>query len=495
MDADRGLDRLARVFAALGAGGRRGVGHGGWIDRIAARSRGGRTISGTAATGRAYDRSVRAYVFVLAVVALGCGGRRAASPPPAADAALAIAIDAGAADSALPEPPATAVIPQVDPPCPKVVPRPPPPVDRMRLRAARWAELLAWADDQHSAAVAAFVRSCEVLAKRGDREWIGLDRRFGRVGQWRTACAAAADVTHGDDAAARAFFERHFAPWQVDGRRGPVGKMTAYFVQPLRASRTRHDQYQYPIYRRPPELVMIDWAKCSPTGRGRKEWGRLDPATGALAPLPTRAEIRAGAFAGRGLELLWVDDPIDELFLRIEGSGRATLDDGTEVWVEYDGKNGQPYTGPARLLRARGELPRGQGTMQGIRAALAAHGAGVHDIIDGDASMVFFKLGTRAGAVGSQDVVLTPQRSAAVDRNFIAASTPLWIDTHAPRVGARGTEPWRHLVIAQDTGGNIKGAVRADLYWGADAADGDVAGHLGGPGRYWALLPRAVRPR
>ena len=89
----------------------------------------------------------------------------------------------------------------------------------------------------------------------------------------------------------------------------------------------------------------------------------------------------------------------------------------------------------------------------------------------------------------------TPRRSAAVDRNFIAASTPLWIDTDAPRVGARGTEPWRHLVIAQDTGGNIKGAVRADLYWGPDAADGDVAGHLGGKGQYWALLPRAVRPR
>jgi membrane-bound lytic murein transglycosylase A len=133
--------------------------------------------------------------------------------------------------------------------------------------------------------------------------------------------------------------------------------------------------------------------------------------------------------------------------------------------------------------------------MQGIRAAFAANLAQFDEIVDGDASMVFFKLGTQGGAVGSQGAVLTPRRSAAVDRNFVAASTPLWIDTQAPRLVGRGTEPWRHLVIAQDTGGNIKGAVRADLYWGPDQADGDQAGHLGGAGRYWALLPSSVKPR
>ncbi|MBK9033817.1 MAG: murein transglycosylase A [Myxococcales bacterium] len=455
---------------------------------------------------------MRRLAATVVTIALGCSGGTSAPAPvartddPAGATAAAAPSDARAAVAATvvaavaPTVAATVVAPgapvtAIEPPCPKVTPRPPPPLDRMRFAAATWADLPAWADDRHAAAAAAFARSCPKLAELADAAWVGLDRRFGRARQWRRACAAVADLPAGDDAAARGFFEREFAPWQVAGKRGPVGKMTAYFVQPLRASRTRHDQYQYPIYRRPPELVMIDWSKCSPTGRGRKQWGRLDPATHALVPLPTRAEIRAGAFAGRDLELLWVDDPVDELFLRIEGSGRATLDDGTEVWVEYDGKNGQPYTGPARLLRARGELPRGQGTMAGIRAAFTAHGDGMHEIIDGDASMVFFKLGDRAGAIGSQDVILTPQRSAAVDRNFIAASTPLWIDTDAPRVNARGTEPWRHLVVAQDTGGNIKGAVRADLYWGPDAADGDVAGHLGGKGQYWALLPRAVKPR
>jgi membrane-bound lytic murein transglycosylase A len=205
--------------------------------------------------------------------------------------------------------------------------------------------------------------------------------------------------------------------------------------------------------------------------------------------------VRQGAYEGRGLELLWVDDPVDALFLEIEGSGRATLDDGTEAWIEFAGKNGHLYAGPARLLRQRGLLPRGQGTMQGIRAALAADPDRFAEITDGNASMVFFKLSREPGAVGTQQVVLTAQRSVAIDRNFVAFSTPLWIDTQAPRAVGRGTEPWRHLAIAQDTGGAIKGVVRADLYWGPDAEDGAIAGHLGGAGRYWVLLPRTLAPR
>lgn len=443
-----------------------------------------------------YDHGhVRAFAL-LAGIAAACGSdvdraRNAAVVAPAHDAMVA-APDAATPPPAPPPPPPTPAVAEA--PCPAVVPKPPRPIDRSSFKRAGWADLVGWADDQHADAVPAFLRSCVKLAELADDAWVGIDRRFGRARQWRAACAAAAAVPAGDHAAARRFFETEMVPWQVAGKKGPVGKMTAYFVQPLRASRTRQGVYQYPIWRRPPEIVMVDMAKCSPTGQGRKLWGTLDATTGKLVPGPSRKEIREGALDGRGLELLWADDPIDVLFLHIEGSGRATLDDGTEVWVEYDGKNGQPYAGPARLLRARGLLPRGQGTMQGIRAELRAHMDQFDEIIDGSPSMVFFKLGTEPGAVGSQLVMLTPRRSAAVDRNFIAASTPLWIDTQAPRAVGRGTEPWRHLVIAQDTGGNIKGAVRADLYWGPDHSDGEIAGHLGGAGRYWALLPKSVKP-
>lgn len=442
--------------------------------------------------------------FVLLAVVLGaCGSDNdravvGAVVAQAHDAVSGVADSSTGADSALPPAPA-AVAPEPTPadataPCPAVVPRPPPPIDRLKLTRATWDDLAGWADDQHAEAVPAFLRSCVKLAEMPDDAWVGLDRRFGRARQWRAACAAAAEVPAGDHAAARRFFEREMAPWQVAGKKGPVGKMTAYFVQPVRASRTRQGVYQHPIWRRPPEIVMIDMARCSPTGRGRKLWGKLDPATGELVPGPSRKEIREGALDGRGLELLYADDAVDVLFLHIEGSGRATLDDGSEVWIEYDGKNGHAYAGPARLLRERGLLPRGQGTMQGIRAEFAAQREQFDEIVDGNPSMVFFKLGTEPGAVGSQMVMLTPRRSAAVDRNFIAASTPLWVDTRAPKPVGRGLEPWRHLVIAQDTGGNIKGAVRADLYWGPDHSDGEIAGRLGGAGQYWALLPKRVKP-
>ena len=437
------------------------------------------------------------------VAVAACRGKPKESPAKAAVVAVdagvvvdaAVALAAAGPTAATSTAMAATAIPVEPPACPQVVPRPPPPIDRGSFKKARWADLEGWAADPVSETVPAFVRSCKKLDEMVDDAWVGLDRRYGRAKQWRAACAAAAQVPAGDDAAARRFFESEMAPWQVNGRGGPVGKMTAYFVQPLRASRTRHDQYQYPIYRRPPEVVMIDMAACSPTGRGRKHWGKMDPVTRQLVPMPTRGEVRQGAYVGRDLELLWADDPIDTLFLDIEGSGRVTLDDGTEIWLEYDGKNGQAYAGPARLLRARGLLPPGKGTMQGIRDEFRAHMDQFDEITDGNESMVFFKLGSEPGAVGSQGVMLTPRRSAAVDRNFVAASTPLWIDTQAPRTTGRGTEPWRHLVIAQDTGGNIKGAVRADLYWGPDASDGEIAGHLGGAGRYWALLPKSVRPK
>jgi membrane-bound lytic murein transglycosylase A len=114
------------------------------------------------------------------------------------------------------------------------------------------------------------------------------------------------------------------------------------------------------------------------------------------------------------------------------------------------------------------------------------------EIVDQNHAFVFFKESTASGAMGSQDVVLTPRRSMAIDRAFIAQSTPIWVSGRAPEVGKKGTVPWRSLLIAQDTGGGILGAVRGDIYWGEDATAGDLAGRMGGDGRYWLLLPKGV---
>lgn len=438
--------------------------------------------------------------FVLVVVLASCGGSRdagshaepsPAGPGPATPSATPPS-DAGAASASAANPndagvPATAL------PCtPAASPDTDPTVsDALTLTPVAFTELPAWADDHLSEALPAFLASCAELGRLADDALVGVDGYSGRARSWRHACAAAARVPPGDDAAARAFFEHEFVPYQAAGKHGPDGKMTSYDVQSLRGSKTRHGPYQFPLYKRPPDLVSVDLSTFVRDGKGRHIWGHID-ASGELRPYLTRTEIRTGALDGKHLELLWVDDPVDVLFAQIEGSGKVVLDDGSEQWIEYDGKNGRAYRGVGTVLRESGALAPGHGTMQDIRAWFAAHPDQRDAVIDQDASYVFFKLSGKPGAVGTEHTSLFAQRSAAIDQAFVAFGTPIWVDTRAPIAGAAGTAPWRHLVIAHDTGGGILGPVRADLYWGDTPTAADVSGRMGGPGREWFLLPRGL---
>lgn len=365
--------------------------------------------------------------------------------------------------------------------------------EQISLAVVSWADLPGWGEDKQGEALPAFLASCAKLAKLGDDERVGVAPYGGKARDWRRACAAAKKLKVTDHAAARKWFERDFKPYAASAKAGPVGKLTGYYVESMRGSKTRKGAYQVPIHGRPKDLVSIDLTHFLDDARGRRVWGRLDARSGAVVPYPTRAEIRTGALDAERLEILWVDSKVDALFAEIQGSARVTLDDGSEIWLEFDGKNGRPYKGVGKLLRELGELKAGEGTMQGIRAWFAAHPDRLDEIMDQNASKVFFRLTTRPGAMGSQGVTLTPRRSMAIDRAYIAHSTPVWVETDAPLAGRPGTVPWRHLLIAQDTGGGILGPIRGDIFWGDDADAADVAGRTGGPGRFWLLLPRDLR--
>ncbi len=382
---------------------------------------------------------------------------------------------------------------QTPPVCvPEEVEPPPPKHDQLKLTKVKFADLPGWADDRHAEAVPSFLRSCEVLAKLADNAAVGHDGHGGKARNWRKACAAAGKLTAGDHAAAKAMFEAEFVPHQAAGKGGPEGKLTGYFVQELRASRKKGGTYKYPIYDRPKDLVMIDLSKHIPDAHGRRIWGRLDP-KGDVLPYYTRPEIRAGALAGKGLEIMYADDPVDVLFAHIEGSAKALMDDGTSVWLEFAGKNGRAYRGVGGVLKGMGHLTApGSGTMQGIRQWFKDNPTKFDEVVDQSHSFVFFHESSKPGAVGSQMVVLTAERSMAIDRAFIAQSTPIWVETRAPVVGKSGSAPWRQLLIAQDTGGGILGAVRGDIYWGDDAAAAERGGRMGGAGKYWLLLPKGV---
>lgn len=416
-----------------------------------------------------------------------------------------------AKDSASPAPPPVAVVPDagivepdaapVEPGAPLAAPpcapdeeaRPPEPKhDQLALTRIAFAELPGWADDQHAEAIPSFLRSCERLAELADSAPVGHDGHGGVARQWRKACAAAAKLRPGDHAAARAMFEKQFTPYVAAGKQGPEGKLTGYYVQEMRGSRKRSAKYRYPVHGRPKDLVMVDLSKHIRDAHGRRIWGRLND-KGDLVPYYTRQEIRTGALAKQGLELLYVDNPVDLLFAHIEGSAKVVMDDGSVVWLEFAGKNGRAYRGVGGVLKSMGQLTApGSGTMQGIRAWFDANPTKFDQVVDQSHSYVFFSESKQAGAVGSQMVTLTAQRSMAIDRAFIAHSTPIWVETRAPVPGKPGSAPWRKLLIAQDTGGGILGAVRGDIYWGDDAIAAELGGRMGGAGRYWLLLPNGV---
>ncbi len=312
---------------------------------------------------------------------------------------------------------------------------------------------------------------------------------FGSAAVWQSICAEARTLTPGDDSAARAFLEKNFIPAAVSGRDGAEGLITGYFEPELRGALKRQGPFNVPLHLRPPELVAVDLGRFDKSLKGKRIAGRV--VEGRLVPFHKRAQIERGALRGRELELVWVDDAADAFFLHIQGSGRIMLRDGSVMRVGYAGTNGHPYTAIGRELIARGEIPRERMSMQEIRKWMQANPAEGAELMRTNESYVFFRKLAGPGPLGAQGVALTPERSIAVDRNILPLGLPVWIDTELPTEPAG---PYRRLMIAQDTGGAIRGAVRADIFWGPGARAAQMAGSMKSPGRYWFLRPRSTVP-
>jgi membrane-bound lytic murein transglycosylase A len=339
---------------------------------------------------------------------------------------------------------------------------------RLTLEPVTFDRLPGWRHDGVAAAVLPFLKSCaRSLARPDQAPFDPLPSRvdYGRVGDWRAPCQAALRLPKGDAAAARRFFETWFVPFAVADYGEPQGLFTGYFEVELNGSRRRHGRYRAPLYRRPPAV---------------------------LAARYTRAEIEDGALAGRGLVLLWVDDPIAAFFLQIQGSGVVRLDDGKTIRVGYDGQNGKPYVPIGRILLERGVIRRAELTMQRLFEWMKEHPKQGAALRRQDPSYVYFREIRGDGPIGAEGVALTAQRSLAVDRRFIPLGVPIWLDAQQ-RFGAHAR--LRRLFVAQDTGGAIRGPVRGDLFWGAGAAAALGAGATNAYGRTFILLPRAVAAR
>ena len=359
-------------------------------------------------------------------------------------------------------------------------PVPPPP--HLVLRPTGFDRLPGWAADDLSGALDAFARSCRILLK-------APPARLGEIelapSDWQEPCAALAGVTSGE--AARRLIETGFVPVQLFDHDRAQGLFTGYYEAELHGARRPDARFGVPLYRRPPDLVTADLSRFRTGWAGEHVSGRLAGST--LLPYPSRAEIEAGALTGRGLELLWVDSAIDAFFLAIQGSGRVILPDGTVVRLGYDGDNGHPYVAIGRKLVERG-IPPEAISMASLRDWIAEHGAEGTALMAENPSYVFFREIAGDGPIGAEGVVLTPGRCAAVDHRFIPYGLPLWVDTSDAPDGRL-----RRLFVAQDTGGAIRGPVRADLFFGYGPAAADHAGRLKGTGSAWLLVPKPAVAR
>jgi membrane-bound lytic murein transglycosylase A len=356
------------------------------------------------------------------------------------------------------------------------------------LKPAAFADLPGWREDAVAQALPALLRSCRRMAALPDSEPLGSNGFAGTAGDWRQACAAAARVPAGNHAAARAFFEACFRPFAAADGGERSGLFTGYYEALLQGSRKRSARYHVPLYGRPPELVTVDLGKFRADLHGKRIAGRVED--GILVPLPDRTAIDKGALSRRGLELVWVDSPVDAFFLQIQGSGRVRLAEGGEIRIGYAGDNGRPYTAIGRELIRRGVYQPAEVSMQSIRRWLEAHPGEADALMETDASYVFFQEVKGEGPLGAEGIPLTPGRSLAVDRQHWPLGVPLWLDTMAPASRDGDPDrPLRRLFIAQDTGGAIRGPIRGDVFWGAGPEPEAIAGKMKHPGRLWVLLP------
>lgn len=365
---------------------------------------------------------------------------------------------------------------------------PAPERETLVLKPARYAALPGWEADDHAAALAALSRSCDRILKRGPDRQFGPDPAMGTYGDWQPVCRA---LAASPDTDAQAFFERHFAPWAVTTkRRKDTGLFTGYYEAALEGSMTRHGPYQYPLYERPEDLVMVDLGEFRDSLKGQRIAGRVKH--GRLRPYEDRPAIERGVAEGAGRDVLvWVDDPVDAFFLHIQGSGLVRLDDGRMMRVGYAGQNGHPYFAIGRALVHEGILEKDDVSMQAIRDWLEENPGRADEIMNMNKSYVFFRALETDGPIGAEGLALTAGRSLAVDHTYLPYGAPVWLDAAPP---ADGMRPIRRLMVAQDTGGAIRGAVRGDVFWGYGPEAESLAGAMKSKGRYWILLPAHMRP-
>ncbi len=353
------------------------------------------------------------------------------------------------------------------------------------LKPASWSDLPGWSDDQAlTEATPALLQSCNALGKKNG---------------WQEACngiRSMSDADRKNPATLRAYYQKFYKPFQLVQNDGATnGLFTGYYEPLLLGAREHSAQARYPVYGVPATLLTLELGDLFPELKGKRVRGRLSDGN-KVVPYWTREQIDADPARMNAKTLAWVDDPIELFFLQIQGSGRIQMPDGSRQRIGYADQNGQPYRSIGTVLIRRGDLTSDKASMQGIQNWARNNPGKVQALLNENPSYVFFRnLPTDAnnpdaGPPGALGVPLTPGRSIAIDPRATPLGAPVWLDTSYPNT----SKPMQRLVLAQDTGGAIKGAVRADFFWGFGAEAGKEAGRMKQTGQMWVLLPPGAVP-
>ncbi|OGV72413.1 MAG: murein transglycosylase [Methylophilales bacterium RIFCSPHIGHO2_02_FULL_57_10] len=340
------------------------------------------------------------------------------------------------------------------------------------LQPAGWESLEGMERDNLATVWGGWLQSCNVLRKQD---------------VWKAACEAAAQLSGPGSGEVRAYLRQYFSPYQVINPDGTgTGLITGYYEPLLRGSRKKTDRYRYALYSRPDDMITVDLGSVYPELASRRLRGRVQE--NRLSPYFSRGEIEIAQSPLAGKELLWVDDIIDLFFLQIQGSGMVRLDNGEQIHVGYADQNGHPYQSIGKLLIDRGELTADKASMQSIKDWARRNLDKLRDLLNSNPSYVFFRELPNGlpGPLGAMGVPIAAERSIAVDPRYIPLGAPVFLSTTYPN----NSKPLQRLMLAQDTGGAIKGAVRADFFWGAGNEAGRQAGAMKQQGKMWVLLPK-----
>jgi membrane-bound lytic murein transglycosylase A len=334
-----------------------------------------------------------------------------------------------------------------------------------QVEPLQYSALNGWADDDHLAAFLSFINSCKSIVRGGKalREARPINAALAEICSRAMAIHAKGAL---DRNQARIFFETNFNPTRIVPAGEPDGFYTGYYETVVEGSRKPSGEYNVPVYRPPAVVSAYD-----------------------------RTQIEEGALAGKGLEICWLKNPVDAFFAQIQGSARVKLAGGGTMRIGYAARNGLPYTPVGKFLIERGAVSKEDMSMEKIRAYMEANPAEGRELRRKNRSFVFFHempLSDAEHSTGGQGVQLTPLRSIAVDHNIHSYGTPVWIEANLPIASEKPVTPFRHLVVAQDTGTAIVGPARADIFFGSGEETGTVAGRIKQNGKFVMLVPAGM---